>query len=320
MKKALILGITGQDGSYLAELLLGKGYQVIGMVSPKNDIGQDNIEHIKNQLLLEAGDLLDVLSLEKIIKKFKPVEIYNLAGITFVPTSWKEPVLTYDVNAMGVMRILQIIKDHIPNCKYFQASSAKMYGSIKQKTITEDTPFNPEDPYAISKLAAHESVRLFRQHFGIFACCGILFNHESPRRGEDFVTKKISLGAVKIKLGIQKQLALGNLDAQQDWGWAPDYVRGMWLMLQQQKSDDYILATGELHKVRQICEIAFAALDLDYNKYVIKDEQFWRPANNEVAYGSPSKAERILGWKREVEFEKMIQLMVEYDYKMLSKN
>jgi len=318
MKKAIILGITGQDGSYLAELLLGKNYQVIGMVSPKNDIGQTNIEHIKHKLILESGDLLDIDSLKSIIVRYKPEEIYNLAGITFIPTSWKLPALTYDVNAMGVLRILQIIRDNSPYSRYFQASSAKMYGSAENECIDESESFKPEDPYAISKVAAHESVRLFRQHFGVFGSCGILFNHESPRRGEDFVTKKITAAAVKIKLGLQKKLALGNLDSQQDWGWAPDYVKGMWLMLQQEKSDDYILATGILHSVKEICQIAFGKLGLDYQEYIIRDEQFWRPIKGKQYFGNPKKAESILGWKREVEFEKMIGLMVDYDLKNIS--
>lgn len=318
MKTALILGITGQDGSYLLELLLNKGYRVIGMVSPKNDIGDGNIIHLKEKVILEQGDLLDDDSLRKIITKHKPDEIYNLAGITFIPTSWQNPELTYNVNAMGVLRILQIIRDFSPHSKFFQASSAKMYGSPDSACIDESFPFKPQDPYAISKVAAHESVRLFREHFGIFGSCGILFNHESPRRGEDFVTKKITLGAVRIKLGLQKELALGNLEACQDWGWAPDYVQGMWLMLQREKPDDYILATGKLHSVRDICEIAFAKLGLDYKDYVVKDEKFWRPVTGIHYYGYPNKAEKFLGWKREVEFEKMVELMVEHDMKSIS--
>ncbi|NMB56443.1 GDP-mannose 4,6-dehydratase [Candidatus Beckwithbacteria bacterium] len=317
MKTAFITGITGQDGSYLAELLLAKNYQVVGMVSAKNDIGKQNIADLENDLVLVEGDLLDKNSLEKIILKYEPDEIYNLAGISFIPTSWEKPILTYDINAMGVVRILEIIRDNHLNSRFFQASSARMFGESEEEKQTEETKFNPKDPYAISKLAAHLNVGLFRKHFGIFACCGILFNHESEKRGEEFVTRKISLGAVKIKLGLQKQLALGNLDAVADWGYAPDYVQGMWLILQQEKADDYILATGELHSVRQICEIAFAKLGLDYKDYVVRDEQFYREKPAKNYYGDSSKAQKILNWKRAVDFEMMIEKMVDYDLKKL---
>jgi GDPmannose 4,6-dehydratase len=319
MKTALILGITGQDGSYLAQLLLSKKYKVVGMVSAKNDIGQKNIEDFINKLGLETGDLLDKKSLEKIISKHKPDEIYNLAGITFIPTSWERPALTYDVNAMGVLRILEIIRDKSPKSKFFQASSARMFGHSRQEKQDENTPFSPQDPYAISKVAAHQGVRLFRQHFGVFASCGILYNHESEKRGEEFVTRKITQGAVKIKLGLQKKLALGNLDSVQDWGYAPDYVKGMWLMLQQKKADDFVLATGKLHRVRDVCQIAFSRLKLDYKKFVTIDDRFWREKPAKNYYGDPSKAEKILGWKRETDFEKMVEKMVNFDLSQVKK-
>ena len=313
MKKALITGITGQDGSYLAQLLLRKNYQVIGLVSAKNDIGKANIKDFEDKLILETGDLLDKNSLEKIILKHKPDEIYNLAGISFIPTSWAKPALTYDVNALGPLRILQIIKDHNLTSKFFQASSAKIFAKSKNQSQNEETAYNPVDPYGVSKLSAHLSTQLFRRQFKLFASCAILFNHESERRGEDFVTRKITLAAAKIKLGLQKNLALGNLASQADWGYAPDYVRGMWQILQADKPDDFVLSTGKLHSVADVCQIAFSHLGLNYQDYVVRDPQFYRPNLPKSYYGDPTKAQKILGWKRQTSFEKMIENMTEYD-------
>ncbi len=319
MKKALITGITGQDGSYLAELLLEKNYQVIGMVSSQNDIGNQNIKTFQEKLTLETGDLLDKKSLEKIITKYRPDEIYNLAGISFIPISWQKPALTHDVNAIGVLRILETIRDYSPQTKFFQASSAKIFGnSIKEKQ-DEETEKNPTDPYGLSKLSAHLFVSLFRQQFNIFASCGILFNHESERRGEEFVTRKITQGAAKIKLGLTHNLALGNLKAQADWGYAPNYVQAMWLMLQNKKPDDFVLATGTLHSVAEICEIAFSYLNLDYKKFVTRDEQFYRPNPSKFYYGNPKKAEKILNWNRKTNFRDMIIKMTQNDLELLKK-
>jgi len=312
-KTAFITGITGQDGSYLAELLLPKKYKVVGLVSQKNDIGNQNIRHFKKKLILETGDLLDKKSLKKAILKHKPSEIYNLGGITFVPTSWEKPVLTHDVNALGPTRILEIIRDYLPKAKFYQATTSKIFGRSKAKIQTEKTPINPVDPYSISKAAAHLTVKVFREKFGIFASSGILYNHESPRRGPQFVTRKITQGAVKIKLGLAKNLALGNLNAQQDWGWAPDYVEAMWKMLQQKRADDFIICTGRLHSVKDICRIAFSHLGLDYKKYVRRDPRFYRKIEAGPNVGNPAKAKRVLGWKPKTSFKKMIKRIVEND-------
>lgn len=320
MKKALITGITGQDGSYLAELLLKKKYQVIGMVSSQNDIGNQNIKAFQEKLILETGDLLDQNSLKTIITKYKFDEIYNLAGISFIPTSWQKPALTYDVNAIGVLRILEIIRDFSPQTKFFQASSAKIFGNSCKEKQDEETEKNPTDPYGLSKLSAHLSVNLFRQQFNIFASCGILFNHESERRGVEFVTRKITQGAAKIKLGLAHNLALGNLKAQADWGYAPDYVKAMYLMLQQEKPDDFILATGQLHSVADICQIAFSYLNLDYQKFIITDEQFYRSNPSQFYYGNPTKADKILSWEKQTNFEEMIIKMTKNDLVLLKKS
>jgi GDPmannose 4,6-dehydratase len=318
MKKiAFITGITGQDGSYLAELLLKKNYQVIGLVSSKYNIGFQNIEHIKDKLVLKKGDLLNQASLEKIIKKYTPSEIYNLGGLTFVPTSWENPTLNLDVNTLGVSRLLEIIRDHSPKTKFYQATSAKIFGLPKESPQTETTPLNPVDPYSISKACAHYLTQSFRKHFNLFAVSGILYNHESERRGPEFVTRKITLHAAKIKLDLAKKLPLGNLDVQQDWGYAPDYVEAMWLMLQQPKADDYIIASGQLHSVRDVCQIAFSHLNLDYKKYVTIDKKFFRQVEAKAPVGNPAKAKKVLGWQPKVSFEQMIIKMVENDLKLI---
>ncbi len=317
-KKALITGITGQDGSYLAELLLQKGYQIIGMVSATNDIGSANIDHIKSKLILESGDLLDKHSIDKIIKKYCPDEIYNLAGITFVPISWDKPELVHNVNSLGVLRILTAIRDFSPHSRFFQATSSKIFGdaySRQEKNIYYQdltTIYNPKEPYGVSKLTAHESVRIFREHFNIFAVSGILYNHESVRRGIEFVTRKITKGAVDIKKGIKKELFLGNLDAKADWGYAPDYVKAMWLMLQNNKPHDYIISTGKINSVRDICHIAFNYLDLDYKKYVKINKNFYRPFDK-IYLGDSSKIIKELNWQISLNFKQMIIKMVEYD-------
>jgi len=316
---AFITGITGQDGSYLAEFLLAKDYQVVGLISNQHNIGFTNIKSFKHQLILEAGDLLDNNSLEKIIKKFKPVEIYNLASLTFIPASWDKPTLTLDINTLGTSRLLEAIRDFSPRTKFYQATSAKIFGLPKESPQTENTPLNPVDPYSISKAASHYLVRGFRNHFGTFAVSGILYNHESERRGEEFVTRKITQTVAKIKLGLTGKLTLGSLDSQQDWGYAPDYVEAMWLMLQQAKPDDYIIASGQLHSVKDVCEIAFSHLNLDYQKFVVTDKKFVRKTEALSPVGNPAKASQVLGWQPKIDFKTMIIKMVENDLKLLKQ-
>ncbi len=317
MKTAFITGITGQDGSYLAELLLEKDYRVIGMVSAKNDIGGQNIESIKDKLTLVTGDLLDKASLEKIITEFKPEEVYNLAGMTFVPKSWEIPTLTLDVNTLGVSRLLELIIKHSPQSRFYQATSAKIFGLPQELPQTESTPLNPLDPYSDSKAAAHRLVKNFRKHFGLFAVSGILYNHESERRGEEFVTRKITKTAVQIKLGQAKKLALGDLEARQDWGYAPDFVEAMWLMLQKPRADDYIIASGETHSVRDVCEIAFSHLGLNYKDYVVTEQKLVRRTEATQLLGDYSKAKNELGWRPKTSFKDMIIKMTENDLKLL---
>jgi len=318
MKTAFITGITGQDGSYLAEFLLEKGYKVVGLVSETHDIGNQNIKNFQHKLVLEVGDLLDKSSLEKIISAHKPDEIYNLGGITFVPTSWEKPVLTNDVNALGPLRLLEIIRDNYPKIKFYQATSAKIFGDPKEVPQTEKTPVNPTDPYSVSKVCAHFLTQLFRRQFGLFTCSGILYNHESERRGPEFVTRKITQTAAKIKLGLEKKLVLGNLDAKQDWGYAPDYVEAMWLMLQQKRADDYVVATGELHSVADVCKVAFGVLGLDYKKFVEVDKKLFRQSEAKALVGDASKAQKVLGWQSKTKFEEMIKKMVLFDVKLLT--
>ncbi|OGY15933.1 MAG: GDP-mannose 4,6-dehydratase [Candidatus Chisholmbacteria bacterium RIFCSPHIGHO2_01_FULL_48_12] len=304
MKTALITGITGQDGSYLAELLLEKNYRVIGLVSQKYNIGWQNVEQIKDKLVIEDGDLLDRESLERVMKTYQPEEIYNLAGLTFVPASWDQPTLTLDINTLGVSRILEVIKNYSSQSRFYQASSAKILGE-------------PQDPYSISKAAAHLLVKVWRHQFHLFACSGIMYNHESVRRGSEFVTRKITQSAAKIKLGLEKTLALGNLDAKQDWGYAPDYVEAMWLMLQQDQPDDFVIATGQLHSVRDICQMAFSHLRLNYQDFVTIDQALVRPAESNSPVGDASEAKKILGWQPKTSFKDMIISMVEHDLKEL---
>lgn len=317
MKTAFITGITGQDGSYLSELLLEKGDKVVGLVSKKHGIGEENIAHIKRQLILEDGDLLDKKSLERALLKHKPDEIYNLGAITFVPSSWENTELVFDVNCQGVLRILDIIKEKLPKARFLQATSSKIFGVPEASPQNEETPIVPVEPYGASKAGAHFLVKNFRERFGLFLASLIMFNHESERRGEQFVTRKISQGAVKIKLGLEKTLALGDLKARQDWGYAPDYVQAMWLVLQQNSPEDYVIATGKLHRVEDVCRIAFSHLNLDYKKFVKIDKKFFRKIEARKIVGDASKARKVLGWQPSISFEEMIKKMVEYDLKNL---
>lgn len=319
-KTAFITGITGQDGSYLSELLLEKGYTVIGLVSQKYNIGFQNIEHIRDQLIFEDGDLLDADSLKRVFETHNPDEVYNLAGITFVPTSWEKPTLTVDINTLGVSRILELIATDYRKTKFWQASSARIFGNAKQTPQNEETLIQPQEPYSVSKASAHMLVKVMREHFDIFACSGILYNHESERRGPEFVTRKITQHAAQIKHGITDTLELGDLDAKQDWGYAPDYVEAMWRMLQQDTPDDYVIASGEYHTVRSICEIAFDEVGLQYQDYVRVNESFIRKEKFTAPLGDTTKARNVLNWHPKVTFEEMIRKMVRFDLDLITNN
>ena len=316
-KSALITGITGQDGSYLAEFLLEQGYKVYGMVRRASVEKFERIEHLKDKIELVQGDLLDEISLIHVLKETQPDEVYNLAAQSFVPTSWKQPVLTSEFTAIGVTKVLEAIRHVDRSIKFYQASSSEMYGKVRETPQTELTPFHPRSPYGVSKVYGHYITVNYRESYGLFAVSGILFNHESPRRGLEFVTRKVTDGVARIKLGLSDELRLGNLDAKRDWGFAGDYVRAMWLMLQQDEPDDYVIATGEAHSVRELVEVAFKAADLDWEKYVKVDKAFLRPAEVDLLIGDPAKAEKQLGWKPTVSFEQMIQMMVEADLERL---
>jgi GDPmannose 4,6-dehydratase len=317
--RALITGITGQDGSYLAEFLLGKGYEVWGMVRRSSTENFERIEQIKDKINLCQADLLDQLSLLELIEECNPDEIYNLAAQSFVPTSWKQPLLTGDFTALGVTRVLEAIRHVNSKIKFYQASSSEMFGKVVEVPQNEKTPFYPRSPYGVAKVYAHFITVNYRESYSIFGVSGILFNHESPRRGLEFVTKKITHGAAKIKLGLDDKLLLGNLDAKRDWGYAPDYVRSMWMMLQNNKPDNYVISTGKNHSVREFCEQAFGHVDLDYHDYVKVDPRFVRPAEVDVLLGDSSHARKALSWEPEVSFGEMVKLMVDYDMKKLSK-
>lgn len=318
-KRALITGITGQDGSYLAEFLLNKNYEVHGMVRRSSMERFDRIDHIKDKIEIRQADLLDQFSITKLIDEIRPHEIYNLAAMSFVPTSWDQPVLTAEFTAIGVTRMLEAIRYVDPKIKFYQASSSEMFGKVKEIPQTETTPFHPRSPYGVAKVYGHWITINYRESYDIFGCSGILFNHESPRRGIEFVTRKVSYNAVKIKLGKAKELGLGNLDAKRDWGFAGDYVKAMWLMLQQDKPEDYIISTGETHSVRNLVDIAFSHLGLDYKKYVKKDKRFFRPAEVDLLIGDHSKAKKELNWEPEVSFEKLVKMMVDADMELLQK-
>jgi GDPmannose 4,6-dehydratase len=317
--KALITGITGQDGSYLADFLLGKGYEVWGMVRRSSTENFDRIEHIKDKITLRQADLLDQLSIVELIDECRPNEVYNLAAQSFVPTSWAQPLLTGEFDALGVTKVLEAIRLIDKNIKFYQASSSEMFGKVKEVPQTENTPFYPRSPYGVAKAYGHFITVNYRESYNIFAVSGILFNHESPRRGLEFVTRKISNGVAKIKLGLADKLELGNLDAKRDWGFAPDYVRAMWMMLQHDKPDNFVVATGKNHSVRDFCEIAFKSVDLDYKMYVSTNPAYMRPAEVDILLGNPSHAKKTLGWEPEVSFEQMVKIMVETDLKRLAK-
>jgi len=318
-KKALITGITGQDGSYLAEFLLEKGYQVFGMIRRSSYEKLDRIAHIEKDIELIQGDLLDQNSLHNAIALVQPDEVYNLAAMSFVPTSWNQPVLTGEFTALGVTRLLEAIRQLKPDIKFYQASSSEMFGKTRESPQNENTPFYPRSPYGVAKVYAHFITVNYRESYNLFACSGILFNHESPRRGLEFVSRKITYGAVCIKLGLANELRLGNLKARRDWGYAGDYVKAMWLMLQQEKPDDYVVATGESHSVEEFVELAFSYLDLDWRKYVKIDPKLFRPAEVDHLVGDASKARRILGWQPTVSFPELVKMMVDSDLEFLKK-
>ena len=317
--KALITGITGQDGSYLAELLLEKGYDVYGMVRRSSTESFERIEHIKDKVTLVHGDLLDQFSIFRIVEEYHPDEIYNLGAQSFVPTSWTQPILTGEFDALGVTKVLESIRQVDSKIKFYQASSSEMFGKVVEVPQTENTPFYPRSPYGVAKVYGHFITVNYKESYDIFAVSGILFNHESPRRGLEFVTRKVTDGAARIKMGLQEKLALGNLDAERDWGFAGDYVRAMWMMLQTEEPENFVIASGESHSVRQLCEIAFAHLDLDYKDYVITDPRFVRPAEVDKLLGDPSRANNVLGWEPEVSFKQMIKMMVDADVKRLQE-
>ncbi len=313
MPTALITGITGQDGSYLAELLLSKGYKVVGMVRRSSTVNVERIEHILDDVMVLQGDLQDQGSLLSLIEEHKPTEVYNLAAQSFVPTSWNQPALTGDVTALGVTRMLEAIRFVNPKIRFYQASSSEMFGKVLEVPQKEDTPFYPRSPYGVAKVYGHWITINYRESFDIFATSGILFNHESPRRGLEFVTRKISNAVAMIKLEKAKEVRLGNLEAQRDWGFAGDYVRAMWLMLQQDEPDNYVIGTGETHSVREFCEIAFSHVGLDYKEHVVVDERFYRPAEVDLLISDPSKARTQLKWEPEVSFKKLVTMMVDSD-------
>lgn len=312
-KTAFITGITGQDGSYLAEFLLEKGYEVIGMVRRTSTVNFERIDHIQDRVTLVPGDLLDQTSIIDIMKEYKPDEIYNLAAQSFVPTSWKQPVFTGDCTAMGVTRVLEAIRNAVPEARFYQASSSEMFGKVQEVPQRETTPFYPRSPYGVAKVFGHYITINYRESYDLFAVSGILFNHESPRRGKEFVTRKVTDGVARIKLGLQQTISMGNLDAKRDWGFAGDYVRAMWMMLQADKPDDYVIATGATHTVRELCEVAFSHVGLDWEAHVQIDPRFIRPAEVELLLGDSSKARRVLGWKPTVDFEGLVKMMVDAD-------
>ena len=317
MPKALITGITGQDGSYLAEFLLEKGYEVLGMVRRASATNLDRIKHIQDKLTLVSGDLLDQISLINILKEHCPDEVYNLAAQSFVPTSWSQPVFTGEVTALGVTRILDAIRIVDASIKFYQASSSEMFGKVRESPQNEDTPFYPRSPYGVAKVYGHWITVNYRESYGLFACSGILFNHGSPRRGLEFVERKVAHGAAAIKLGLANELRLGNLDAKRDWGFAGDYVRAMWLMLQQDEPDDYVVGTGEAHSVRELCEVAFGYLGLDWEDHVVVDPKLFRPADVDFLVADATKARGKLGWRPTVSFEELIKMMVDADLEQL---
>ncbi|MGV3517109.1 GDP-mannose 4,6-dehydratase [Luteitalea sp.] len=318
-KTALITGISGQDGSYLAEFLLDKGYRVVGVVRRSSAPNLWRIEHLLDRIDLRPGDLLDQLSILRLIDEVQPDEFYNLAAMSFVPASWDTPLLTGEFNSQGVTRVLEAIRQVKADTRFYQASSSEMYGKVRAVPQSEDTPFHPRSPYGVSKVFGHYITVNYRESYGMYACSGILFNHESPRRGLEFVTRKVTDGVARIKLGLADSLPLGNLDARRDWGFAGDYIKAMWLMLQQDTPDDYVVATGETHPVRELVEVAFSHVGLDWERYVKLDPRFIRPAEVDLLIGDPTKARTQLGWKQDVDFRGLVTMMVDADVARLEK-
>lgn len=318
-KRALITGVTGQDGSYLAEFLLQQGYEVIGMVRRTSTVNFERIKHFQHKITLVTGDLLDEVSLISMLREQRPHEVYNLAAQSFVQTSWGQPVFTGETTALGVTRLLDAIRIVDPTIRFYQASSSEMFGRVRETPQTEDTPFYPRSPYGVAKVYGHWITINYRESYGLHASSGILFNHESPRRGLEFVTRKISYHVARIKLGLDQELRLGNLEAQRDWGYAPDYVQAMWLMLQQDHPDDYVVSTGQTHSVREFAKLAFEYVDLDYRNFVVQDESFMRPAEVDLLVGNSQKARSVLGWTPVVSFEELVRIMVEADLKLVKE-
>jgi len=319
-KKALVTGVTGQDGSYLGEFLLEQGYEVIGMVRRTSLLNYQRIKHIQDRITLVSGDLLDQASVIDILREHHPQEVYNLAAQSFVPTSWKQPVLTGEFTALGVTRVLEAIRYVDPSIKFYQASSSEMFGKVQEVPQSEKTPFYPRSPYGVAKVYGHWITINYRESYDMFAVSGILFNHESPRRGLEFATRKVSHGVAMIKLGMADELRMGNLESERDWGYAGDYVRAMWMMLQDEKPDTYVVATGTTHSVRELCDVAFTHVGLDYRDYVVQDPAFMRPAEVDQLIGDASKAKAVLGWEPTVSFEELVRMMVDADLEMLQRN
>ena len=317
MPKALITGITGQDGSYLAEFLLDQGYEVVGMVRRTSTVNFDRIRQFQDRIVVVQGDLLDQVSLINILQQHRPQEVYNLAAQSFVPTSFEQPVLTGEFTALGVTRVLDAIRTVDRSIRFYQASSSEMFGKVREVPQRETTPFHPRSPYGVAKVYGHWITINYRESYDLFACSGILFNHESPRRGLEFVTRKITHTVARIKLGLANELRLGNLEARRDWGFAPDYVRGMWLMLQHDRPDDYVIATGETHSVREFCQEAFGHVGLDWEKHVVADQRYFRPAEVDLLVGDAEKARRVLDWKPAVTFRDLVRIMVDADLQTL---
>lgn len=310
-KRALVTGITGQDGSYLAEFLLSRGYRVVGMVRRSSTVNFERIEHIQDQIEIVSGDLMDQISLVNIIDEYRPGEVYNLAAQSFVPASWRQPVFTGEVTALGVTRLLDAIRIVDPSIRFYQASSSEMFGKVREIPQSELTPFHPRSPYGVAKVYGHWITVNYRESYDLFACSGICFNHESPRRGHEFVTRKIARGVALIKLGKERTLSLGNLEAQRDWGYAPEYVGAMWLMLQQEYPEDFVLATGYTHTVGQFAELAFEDAGLDWRDFVVEDPKYKRPADVDLLIGDPEKAKKLLGWQSETSFNELVRIMVQ---------
>jgi GDPmannose 4,6-dehydratase len=319
MPTALITGITGQDGSHLAELLLQKGYRVCGVVRRASTENFQRIEHLRGQIELFQGDLLDQTSIARILEQVRPDEVYNLAAMSFVPTSWDQPVLTAEFTAVGVTRVLDALRQICPKARFYQASSSEMFGKVVETPQRETTPFYPRSPYGVAKVYGHYITVNYRESYHLFACSGILFNHEGPRRGLEFVTRKITHGVARVKLGLAKELRLGNLAAKRDWGYAGDYVRAMWLMLQQPQADDYVIGTGETHSVEEFVRIAFDHVGLDWRKHVVVDPRFYRPAEVDLLLADPGKAKRQLKWQPEVSFAQLVRMMVDNDLAVVAR-